>query len=165
MNLTTLEKLFVHELKDLYSAENQLLEALPKMANAASNDSLRTAFEDHRKETQEHVRRLEQVFEDLDFKPGGEHCDGMEGLLEEGEEIIEMDGNPSVKDAALIAAAQRVEHYEIAGYGTARNIARHLGNQKAEKLLQTTLDEEGKADKLLTELAEHGSHINEMALR
>lgn len=165
MNLTTLEKLFIHELKDLYNAENQLLKALPKMVDAASNKDLKDGFEHHRKETEEHVRRLEQVFEDLNGQPGGEKCNAMEGLISEGDEIIQMDGEASVKDAALIAAAQRVEHYEIAGYGTARTLAKHLGNDKAAQLLQKTLDEEGAADKKLTSLAESGAHINEMAMR
>jgi ferritin-like metal-binding protein YciE len=165
MNLTSVEKLFVHELKDLYSAENQLLAALPKMANAASTQELKDGFEQHQKETEEHISRLEQIFQDLNYSPTGEKCDGMEGLIEEGEEIIEMEGDPAVKDAALIAAAQRVEHYEIAGYGTVRNLAQHLGNQNAEQLLQKTLDEEGATDKKLTNLAESGPHINKMAMK
>jgi ferritin-like metal-binding protein YciE len=164
MNLTSLEKVFIHELKDLYSAENQLLKALPKMAKAAHSDELRKGFEQHLEETREHAKRIEQIFEDLDGSPSGEHCDGMAGLIEEGEEIIEMNGDPAVKDAALIAAAQRVEHYEIAGYGSARTYAQHLGKKDAEKLLQQTLEEEGATDKKLTNLAESGAHINEMAL-
>jgi ferritin-like metal-binding protein YciE len=165
MNLTSLEKLFVHELKDLYSAENQLIKALPQMAKAASTKELQQGFETHLKETEEHVNRLEQIFEDLDYSATGETCEAMAGLVEEGEEIISMDGDPAVKDAALIAAAQRVEHYEIAAYGTARTIAKHLGNDKAAKLLQQTLDEEGKTDKELTNLAESGAHINQMAMK
>lgn len=165
MNLQSLDKLFIHELKDLYSAENQLLEALPKMAKAAGSDELRQGIEHHLEETKEHVNRLEQIFQDLDGQPGGEKCDAMEGLVSEGEEIIEMDGDASVKDAALIAAAQRVEHYEIAGYGAVRNYAQHLGNKNAEQLLQKTLDEEGATDKKLTKLAESGAHINKMAMR
>jgi ferritin-like metal-binding protein YciE len=164
MNLTSLEKLFIHELKDIYSAENQLLKALPKMAQAASSDELRQGFEHHLEETKEHVKRIEQIFEDLNGSPTGEKCNAMEGLVAEGEEIIEMQGDKSVKDAALIAAAQKVEHYEIASYGTVRNYAQHLGKSDAEKLLQQTLDEEGATDKKLTELAESGAHINEMAL-
>jgi ferritin-like metal-binding protein YciE len=165
MNLTSLEKLFVHELKDLYSGETQLLKALPSMAEAASTPELKEGFEHHLQETEEHVRRLEQIFEDLEYSPSGEHCDAMEGLISEGEEIIEMNGEPAVKDAALIGAAQRVEHYEIAGYGTARTIAQHLGNTKAEQLLQQTLEEEAATDKKLTNLAESGPHINKMAMR
>jgi ferritin-like metal-binding protein YciE len=165
MNLTTLDKLFIHELKDLYSAENQLLKALPKMAKAASNQDLRRGFEEHLEETREHVSRIEQIFEDLDASPSGEKCHAMEGLIAEGDEIIEMNGDDAVKDAALIGAAQRVEHYEIAGYGTARAFAKHLGNDRAVKLLQQTLDEEGETNKKLTTLAESGAHINEMALR
>jgi ferritin-like metal-binding protein YciE len=165
MNLQSLDKLFIHELKDLYSAENQLLKALPQMAKAASSDELRQGFEHHLEETKEHVKRIEQIFEDLEGSPSGEKCAAMEGLIHEGEEIIEMNGDAAVKDAALIGAAQRVEHYEIAGYGTARNFAQHLGNDKAAKLLQQTLDEEGQTDQKLTKLAEGGAHINEMALR
>lgn len=164
MELKNLENLFVQELKDLYSAENQLLEALPKMADAASTDELKKGFENHRKQTQEHVSRLEQIFEDLNAKPGGEKCEAMEGLIEEGEEFVTANGEKSVKDAALIAAAQRVEHYEIAAYGTVRTYAQHLGNDKARDLLQKTLDEESKTDEELTHLAEKGAHINEMAM-
>jgi ferritin-like metal-binding protein YciE len=163
MNLTNLDKLFIHELKDLYSAENQLLKALPKMAQAASNDDLRQGFEHHLEETKEHVSRIEKIFEDLDGSPSGEKCDGMAGLIAEGEEIIEMEGDPVVKDAALIAAAQRVEHYEIAGYGSARTYAKHLGNSNAEQLLQQTLDEEGATDKKLTDLAENSAQLNQAA--
>ncbi|TVR70566.1 MAG: ferritin-like domain-containing protein [Sphaerobacteraceae bacterium] len=165
MKLTSLEKLFVHELKDLYSAENQLLEALPQMAKASSSNELREGFKSHLMETEEHVRRLDQIFEELNYSATGETCDAMKGLVAEGEEIIEMEGEPAVKDAALIAAAQRVEHYEIAAYGTARTIAKHLGNEKAASLLEKTLDEEAATDKKLTHLAESGAHINKMAMR
>lgn len=165
MKLQSLEKLFIQELKDLYSAENQLLEALPKMASAASNKELKQGFEKHLEETKEHVSRLEQIFEDLNGKPTGEKCEAMEGLIEEGEEFVEADGDDSVKDAALISAAQKVEHYEIASYGTVRTFAKHLGNDRAQKLLQQTLDEEAKTDQKLTQLAEKDVKINEMALR
>lgn len=161
--MENMQELFVHELKDLYSAENQLIEALPKMAKAASTPELKQGFERHLKQTQEHAQRIEQIFEDFDRKPGGMKCKGMEGLIKEGEEILKEDGDPAVKDAALIGAAQRIEHYEIAGYGTARTFARHLGNDKAAKLLQQTLDEEGETDHKLTQLAESGAHINKMA--
>jgi ferritin-like metal-binding protein YciE len=163
--MQTLQELFVHELKDLYSAENQLIEALPKMAKAASTPELKQGFEKHLEQTKTHAERIEQIFQDLDGQPGGVKCKGMEGLIKEGEEAIKEDGEPAVKDAALIAAAQRVEHYEIAGYGTARTFAKHLKNDNAAKLLQQTLDEEGKTDQELTKLAESGGHINKMALQ
>jgi ferritin-like metal-binding protein YciE len=159
-----LQDLFVHELKDLYSAEQQLIEALPKMASSASTPELRRAFETHLEQTRGHAERIEQIFESFDRKPGGVKCKGMEGLIKEGEEAIKEDSPGPVKDAALIAAAQRVEHYEIAGYGTARTFAEHLGEKQAVRLLQQTLEEEGEADKLLTRLAESGAHINELAM-
>lgn len=158
MKLDSLKKLYVHELKDLYSAENQLLEALPKMAKAASDDQLQKAFEHHLKETRQHVTRLETVFQSLDFSPGGHKCAAMEGLIEEASDLLTENIEPEVLDAALIAAAQRVEHYEMAGYGTARTYAEKLGDYKSADLLQETLDEEGSADKKLSRLAER--HIN-----
>jgi ferritin-like metal-binding protein YciE len=154
MQLSTLEDLLVDELKDLYSAENQLLKAIPKMAKAATSKGLRAGFEKHLKQTEGHVERLEQVCDDLGVSPKGKKCKAMEGLIEEGADIIEEDAEPEVKDAALIAAAQKVEHYEIAGYGCVRTYAELLGNTKAAKLLQQTLDEEGDTDKALTKLAE-----------
>ncbi|HVT28873.1 MAG TPA: ferritin-like domain-containing protein [Lacipirellulaceae bacterium] len=154
MKLESLEDLFVNELKDLYSAERQLVKALPKMAKASASRELRSGFEKHLKQTEGHVDRLEQIFGELDVSPRGKKCKGMEGLIEEGAEVIKEDAEPEVKDAALIAAAQRVEHYEIAGYGCVRTYARLLGNDVAAKLLQQTLDEEGETDKTLTELAE-----------
>jgi ferritin-like metal-binding protein YciE len=154
MKLQTLEDLFVHELRDLYSAENQLVKALPKMAKAASAPELKEGFEQHLEETKEQVSRLEEIFEMLGQKGKGVKCKAMEGLIEEGKEILEMDAEPEVADAALIGAAQKVEHYEIAGYGTARTFAQVLGHEKAVKLLQQTLDEEAATDKKLTELAE-----------
>lgn len=144
----------MEELKDLYSAESQLLTPLPKMAKAASAPQLNKAFKDHLKETEGQVRRLETIFEKLGTSPKGKKCKAMEGLIEEGKETISEDGDPSIKDAALIAAAQRVEHYEMAGYGCARTYARLLGHDDAADLLQETLDEEGSADKKLTKLAE-----------
>ncbi|MBX3413968.1 MAG: ferritin-like domain-containing protein [Pirellulales bacterium] len=153
-SLKTLHDLYIEELKDLYSAEKQLLKALPKMAKAADSRQLRQGFEAHLDETEEHVTRLEKIFEDLDASPRGKKCKAMEGLVEEGAEVIKVDAPPSVKDAALIAAAQRVEHYEIAGYGTVRTYAELLGHSAAAKLLQKTLDEEGATDKKLTALAE-----------
>jgi ferritin-like metal-binding protein YciE len=154
MKMSTLHDLYVNELKDLYNAESQLLKALPKMAKAASAPELAEAFETHLEETQVHVERLEKVFEELDVSPKGKKCKAMEGLIEEGKEILEEDADPSVRDAALIAAAQRVEHYEIAGYGCVRTYARLLGYEEAADLLQETLNEEGATDHKLTELAE-----------
>src|SRR6188472_2533565 len=154
MKLESLQDLFVSELKDLYSAENQLLKAIPKMAKAATSKELRAGFEKHLKQTEGHVDRLTTIFEALDASPKGKKCKAMEGLIEEGSEVIEEDMDPDVKDAALIAAAQRVEHYEIAGYGCVRTYAQLLGHSKAAKLLQQTLDEEGDTDKALTKLAE-----------
>jgi len=158
MSMHTLEDLFVHELKDLYSAEKQILRALPKMAKAASSEKLREGFEEHRRQTEGHVERLEQILEELGKPTRGPKCVGMEGILEEGKELMEEDMDESVCDAALIAAAQRVEHYEIAGYGTVRTLAKMLGHSDAEKLLQQTLDEEKETDEKLTELAE--SEVN-----
>jgi ferritin-like metal-binding protein YciE len=154
MKLDSMQDLLADELKDLYSAENQLLKALPKMAKAASASELRMAFEDHLAETQTHVERLTQVCEALEISPGGKKCEAMEGLIAEGAEVIAAEGDAAVKDAALIASAQRVEHYEIAGYGCARTFAQTLGFSDEADLLQQTLDEEGITDKRLTELAE-----------
>lgn len=163
MKLESLQKLYVMQLKDLYSAENQLLEALPKMEKAASNQDLKQAFAEHLKETKQQVKRLTTIFDSLDFKPGGHKCEAMEGLIGEGEEIIKADAAPEVRDAGLIAAAQRVEHYEIAGYGTVRAYAEKLGDQAAADLLQETLDEEASADEKLTRLAERS--INFLAMQ
>lgn len=166
MNLDSLHSLFVEQLRDLYSAENQLISALPKMAAAASTSDLRDAFEHHLTETREHVRRLDQVFQDVGVSHGNETCEAMEGLIEEGSQVIAATGNPAVKDAALIAAAQRVEHYEIAGYGSVRTYADLLDYNNAQSLLEDTLNEEGDADKKLTKLAEGGivsSGINKEA--
>lgn len=154
MKLATLHDLYVAELKDLYSAEHQLLKALPKMAKAASAPQLAKAFTDHLAETEGQVDRLEKIFQELEVSPKGKTCKAMKGLLEEGKEVMTEDADPTVMDAALIAAAQRVEHYEMAGYGCVRTFARLLGDEKAANLLQETLDEEGAADKKLTKLAE-----------
>jgi len=156
MFLSSLQDLFVDQLKDLYDAESQVVTALPKMANAASSTALKTAFQQHLEQSHEHLRRLEQVFNEVGVRPMGEHCPAMAGLIEEGEEIISTPADAMVRDAALIAAAQRVEHYEMAGYGAVRTYAKELGYKNAEKLLQQTLDEEGAADKKLTALAEGG---------
>ena len=139
MPLTTLEDLFVSELKDLYSAEKQLVKALPKMAKAASSTKLRKGFEEHLKQTEKQVERLEQIFDEMEVKPRGPKCEAMEGLIEEGKRVMKEDAEPAVMDAALIAAAQRVEHYEMAGYGTVRTFANMLGMKNAERLLQQTL--------------------------
>lgn len=162
MTLATLHELYVDELKDLFSAENQLLKALPKMAKAASAPKLAAAFTDHLAETKIHIERLETIFNQLDTSPKGKKCKAMEGLLAEGQDLLAQDVDPSVLDAALIAAAQRVEHYEMAGYGCVRTYARLLGEEQAADLLQETLDEEGAADKKLTQLAE--SVINAEAI-
>jgi ferritin-like metal-binding protein YciE len=154
MKLDTLQKLYVEELRDVYNAENQLLKALPKMAKGAASDELRQALEDHLEETREHVERLDEIFEALGEKATGKTCKAMKGLVEEGSEILEEEGEESVLDAGIIAAAQKVEHYEIATYGTLRAWANLLGEDEAGDLLQQTLDEEGEADKRLNELAE-----------
>jgi ferritin-like metal-binding protein YciE len=154
MSMDSLHDLYVDELKDLFSAENQLLKALPKMAKKATAPELQKAFADHLEVTSKQVERLVQIFEELEVSPKGKKCKAMEGLVEEGKEVLEEDGDPSVIDAALIACAQRVEHYEMAGYGCVRTFAKLLGYEEAAALLQETLDEEGEADHKLTELAE-----------
>ena len=166
MNLNSLQDVFKEQIEDLYSAETQLVEALPKVAAAANSDELKTALQQHLEETRGHVQRLQQIFGDAGITSPSEHCKGMEGLLEEGNEIAGAQGNSAAKDAALIAAAQRVEHYEIAAYGTARTLADALGFDDAKDLLDQTLDEESDADKLLTKIATGGvfaSGINEQA--
>lgn len=161
MKLQTLNDLFIHELKDLYSAENQLLKALPKMAKAATNEDLRASFESHLEETKGHVTRLEEIAKSCECKLTGHKCKAMEGLIAEGSDLISEDADDMVRDAGLIGAAQRVEHYEIAGYGTARALAECLGHDDAVALLSETLEEEKAADEKLTELAE--STINDDA--
>jgi ferritin-like metal-binding protein YciE len=154
MKLDTLRDLYVEQLQDLYSAETQLVAALPKMAKAASHTQLQGAFQDHLAQTENHVKRLDQIFQGLGVSPKGQKCKGMEGLIKEGEEMIKTKGDSAAIDAGLIAAAQRVEHYEIAGYGCVRTYAQQLGDQQAATHLQRTLDEEGMTDKKLTQLAE-----------
>jgi ferritin-like metal-binding protein YciE len=155
MKQNQLRELYIQQLRDLYSAETQLVKALPKMAEAATTEELRSGFEQHLKQTEEHVQRLETVFSNLGEKPTGEKCKGMEGLIKEGREVIEDDDlEGELKDAALIAAAQRVEHYEIAGYGTVRTFANLLEDDEALELLEKTLDEEKETDQKLTEIAE-----------
>ena len=153
MKMKTLEDLFVHELKDLYSAEKQLVKALPKMAKAATHQEPRQAFEAHLKQTEQHVERLDEIFSQLQLSARGAKCKAMEGLITEGKEILAEDMEDDVRDAALICAAQRVEHYEMAGYGCARTFARDLGHHAAAELLQQTLEEEAAADEKLTEIA------------
>jgi ferritin-like metal-binding protein YciE len=148
-----LKELYIDELKDLYNAENQLLKALPKMAKAASSEELRQGFEEHLEQTRGHVQRLEQIFESLDEGPKGKKCMGMEGLVKEGSEVMEEDFEGAVMDAALIGAAQRVEHYEIAAYGTVSEFAKILGEDEHVSLLEETLQEEKETDEKLTELA------------
>ena len=160
MEMDTLRDLYLEELKDIYNAEKQLVKALPKMAKRASHDELRTAFQEHLATTEEQVRRLETIFDDLGKTARGKKCIGMEGLISEGQEMMQEDMEPAVLDAALISAAQRVEHYEIAAYGTLRTYARQLGLEKHANLLQQTLDEEGATDKLLTQLAESTINID-----
>jgi ferritin-like metal-binding protein YciE len=154
MKLDTLQKLYTNELRDLYNAETQLLKALPKMAKAASSEELKDAFDKHLEQTKSHVERLERVFEELHERPKGKTCRAMKGLIEEGSEILEQDGEESIRDAGIIVAAQKVEHYEIAGYGSVRTFAHLLGQNKAAELLQTTLDEESETNELLNRLAE-----------
>jgi ferritin-like metal-binding protein YciE len=162
MGLDNLNDLFIEELKDLYNAEKQITKALPRMAKNASSPQLQRAFQKHLAQTEKHVERLERIFERLEASPRGKKCKGMEGLIEEGKEMMQEDGDGAVIDAALIAAAQRVEHYEMAAYGCVRNYANLLGLDWAGQLLQQTLDEEEATDALLTELAEGG--INTAAL-
>lgn len=162
MRNENLKKLYVDELKDLFSAENQLLKALPKMAKAASSDELRSGFEEHLEQTRGHVQRLEEIFESLDESPKGKKCVGMEGLVKEGSEVIEEGFEDAVLDAGLIGAARRVEHYEIAAYTAAREIATVLGHTEHASLLDETLTEEKQTDEKLAELAEEiNSQANE----
>src|SRR5213596_409067 len=154
MNLETLKELYVNELRDLYNAENQLVKALPKMAKAASSDELKEAFEKHLEQTKGHVERLEEVFEEIDEKAKGKTCQAMKGLSEEGSEILHEDGEESVIDAGIIVAAHKVEHYEIAGYGSVRTFAQLLGKDRSAELLQTTLEEESETNEALNQLAE-----------
>ena len=149
----SMEKLFVQELKDLYSAENQITKVLPKMAKAAASNELKTAFEHHLKETEGQIQRLDKVFEILGASPKGKTCQGMKGVLEEGNEMLTETEQGEVRDAALISAGQRVEHYEMAGYGTVRSYAERLGKSQIVQLLEQTLEEEKAADKKLTEIS------------
>ena len=168
MNLQSLDDVLVGQLGDLLDAEKQLVQALPKMASAASDQKLQKAFTEHLSETRDHVSRLEEIFGQLGKQPPSETCKAMQGLVAEGDEVIAAQGEPAAKDAALIAAAQRVEHYEIAGYGTAKTLADQLGLGEAKDLLDQTLDEESQADTLLTKIATGGrtkAGVNEAAKR
>jgi ferritin-like metal-binding protein YciE len=159
MKITTLDQLLEDELKDIYSAENQLLKALPKMAQATESKDLRASFEKHLEQTQTHLQRIEEICNDLKINPRGKRCAGMEGLIKEGEEVVESDMEPEPKQAALIGAAQRVEHYEIAAYGTARAHAKQLGYVKAFDVLTQTLNEEKETDQKLTQFAENSANV------
>jgi ferritin-like metal-binding protein YciE len=168
MQLQSLDDVLVSQLGDLLDAEKQLVQALPKMASAASDEKLQKAFTEHLSETRDHVSRLEEIFGQLGKQPPSVTCKAMQGLVAEGEEVISAQGDPAAKDAALIAAAQRVEHYEIAGYGTVKTLADQLGLGDAKDLLDQTLDEESQADTLLTKIATGGrmkSGVNEAAKR
>jgi ferritin-like metal-binding protein YciE len=155
MKINSLEKLFVHELKDLYSAEKQILTHLDKVIDETTNGELKTALSEHRNLTRTHVQRLESIFSGLDHEPGGHKCKGMEGLLKEGDDLLKDTTDSATRDAGIIAAAQRVEHYEMAGYGTARTYARMLEKDDVAETLQKTLDEEADADEKLTRIAEN----------
>jgi ferritin-like metal-binding protein YciE len=159
MKITTLDELIKDELKDIYSAETQLIKALPRMAKGAESQDLRAAFEKHLEQTKVHAQRIEEICNDLQINPRGKNCAGMEGLINEGEEVLQSDMDPEPRQAALIGAAQRVEHYEIAAYGTARAHARQLGYAKAFDLLTQTLEEEKETDKKLTQLAENRVNV------
>lgn len=161
MKINSLHDLYITELKDLYDAENRIIKALPKMVEAAGSQELRNAFQLHLEQTRRQVQRLEEIFRQLDESPKGHKCKGMEGIIDEGEDLMSEDSPAAVCDAGLISSAQRVEHYEIAAYGTVRTYARRLGYEDQARLLQETLQEEGETDKKLTGLAE--SYINEEA--
>jgi ferritin-like metal-binding protein YciE len=153
MKLENLQQLYLKELRDLYSAENQITDALPKLIEAANNSELKNALQEHLNVTQTQIGRLEQIFQTLNEKPTGETCKGMKGVIKEGDEIVSAGGDPSTVDAGIISAAQRVEHYEMAGYGTVRTYAKLLGRDQDSQLLQQTLDEEKEADQTLTQIA------------
>ncbi len=161
MKLNSLHDLYIAELKDLFDAENRIMKALPKMAKSAGSPELRSAFEEHLQQTQMQSDRLSRIFERMNESPKGGKCKGVEGIIDEGEDLMDQDAPPAVSDAALISAAQRVEHYEIAAYGTVRTFAKRLGAEQDVQLLEETLQEEKDTDKKLTTLAE--SYINEEA--
>jgi len=160
MELNSLKDLYVHELKDLYSAEKQLIKAIPKMEKAAKNTELATGFQEHLEQTKEHAQRLERVLSSLGQTTRGPKCQGMAGIVAEGAEMIKEEGDEDIKDAGLIAAAQRVEHYEMAGYGTARTYAELLGDREGAKLLSQTFEEEKETDEKLTRLAKSAINVS-----
>lgn len=162
MNLNSLEDLYVDQVRDLYSAESQLVKALPMMAKAASSPELRQAIEMHLRQTEGHVQRLEQIAQGLSTRPSGKTCKAMEGLIAEGQEVLKEKGDKAVIDAAMIAAAQRIEHYEMAGYGCARTYANQLGRTQDVQLLEQTLNEERRADEQLTQIAERSINVRAM---
>ena len=162
MKLESLHDLYLNELHDLYNAENQILKALPKMIESAQSTELRDALNQHMQQTHEQVRRLQQVFQLHNEEVKGQKCKGMEGVIEEGKDLLKHDENPAARDAAIILAAQKLEHYEMAGYGAVRTWAQLMGHTEAAQLLQQTLDEEGEADKTLTEIAQR---LNIVAVR
>jgi ferritin-like metal-binding protein YciE len=162
MQIDNLEKLFVEQLKDIYNAEKQITKALPKMAKAATDEELQKAFQQHLRQTETHIQRLEEIFKDLGKNPQGKRCVGMEGVIGEGKELLEEDVEDDVLDAGLIGAAQKVEHYEIASYGCLKTYASLLGNDRAAELLETTLNEEKQTDQLLTEIAERSINVEAM---
>ncbi len=160
LEFNNLNDLFINQLEDLYDAEQRITEALPQMSQAAHSSQLKEAFDSHLQETRGHVRRLERVFQQLGMEPKRETCQAMKGLISEGSQIVKAKGDENVRDAGLIAAAQRVEHYEMAGYGTVRSLAHQLGLDDVAGILQQTLDEEGAADKKLTEIAENSVNVH-----
>ncbi len=157
--LDSLRSLFVEEIRDLYDAEHQVLKALPKMIRAVSNPDVKRSLESHRRETEEHVRRLERIFEQSGVPARASRCEGMAGIIQEGTEVVQASADPDVRDAAIVEAAQKVEHYEIAGYGTVRSFAGHLHLEDSVGLLQQTLEEEKQADRRLTDIAERSSNV------
>lgn len=161
MPLNSMQDLMIHKLQDIYDAENQALQAYPQIVEAVSSQELKQALQTHQQQTQGQVQRLEQIFQQMGAQPGGETCKGMQGLIQEGQKIIKEGGAPEVLDAAIIAAAQAIEHYEIAGYGTARTLAQQAGMTEAAQLLEQTLEEEKQTDALLTQLAEQ--NVNQKA--
>lgn len=163
LEFNSFKDLFAHQIEDLYDAEQRLTKALPKMAEAANSNQLRQAIQHHLTETQGHISRLETIFREIGMEPKRETCDAMKGLISEGEDMVKAKGDPDIKDAAIIAAAQRVEHYEIAGYGTARTFALRLGLRQAADLLQQTLNEEAAADRKLTQIAEGNVNVQAQA--
>jgi ferritin-like metal-binding protein YciE len=160
LEFNSLEDLFIEQIEDLYDAENRIVKALPKMSSAAHTPDLKRAFTQHLSQTRQHIDRLDSIFRALNKTPKGQTCEAMKGLLAEGDSMVDAKGDATVKDAALIAAGQRVEHYEIAGYGTARSLALHLGHTEAARLLQATLEEEKQTDKKLTEIAENEVNVH-----